>query len=161
MISTARPCQFTDDCSKCVIRNKCISATRTTYQTIVPHYEIEDLSSAKRVNKLLNIVKENKIVILEGRLKKEEETDLIEITMEEIDGQFKGIELSVIYPDKEKFSGLKKVRQGFVNVLLGDRQGMTIVGPASVVKKIEQNPDKIELFTQDTRKSSKRRKNKR
>ncbi len=27
---------------------------------------------------------------------------------------------------------------------------MTIIGPASIVKKIEQNPDKIELFTNDT-----------
>jgi len=129
-----------------------------TFQ-FVPHHEIEDLSSAKRVNKLLNIVKQNKIVLLEGRLRKEEETDLIEITMEEISkSKFKGIELSVIYPEKDKFSGVKKVRQGFVNMLLGDRQGLTIIGPASVVKKIEQNPDNIELFTQEVRKSRKRNK---
>ena len=37
-------------------------------------------------------------------------------------------------------------------MLLGDRQGMTIIGPANVVKKIEQNPNKIELFTKETRK---------
>ncbi|MBW2963281.1 DUF2073 domain-containing protein [Candidatus Woesearchaeota archaeon] len=129
-----------------------------TFQ-FVPHHEIEDLSSAKRVNKLLNIVKQNKIVLLEGRLKKEEETDLIEITMEEISkSKFKGIELSVIYPEKDKFSGIKKVRQGFVNMILGDRQGLTIIGPASVVKKIEQNPNNIELFTQEVRKSRKRNK---
>ena len=127
-----------------------------TFQ-FIPHYEIQELTSAKRVNKLLNIVKQNKIVLLEGRLKKEEETDLIEITMEEINSRFKGIELSVIYPDKDKFSGFRKVKQGFVNVLLGDRQGMTIIGPASVVKKIEQNPNKIELFTKETRKNKRKR----
>ena len=127
-----------------------------TFQ-FIPYHEIDGLTSAKRVNKLLNIVKQNKIVLLEGRLRKEEETDLIEITMEEINSKFKGIELSVIYPDKDKFSGFKKVKQGFVNVLLGDRQGMTIIGPASVVKKIEQNPNKIELFTKEIRKSSKKR----
>jgi hypothetical protein len=55
----------------------------------VPYTEIEQLSSARRIQKLLNIVKQNKIVLLEGRLKKEEETDLIEITMEEIDDKFK------------------------------------------------------------------------
>ena len=126
-----------------------------TFQ-FIPHYEIQDLTSAKRVNKLLNIVKQNKIVLREGRLKKEEETDLIEITMEEINSKFKGIELSVIYPDKDKFSGFRKVKQGFVNALLGDRQGMTIIGPASIVKKIEQNPNKIELFTKDPRKRKKR-----
>lgn len=128
-----------------------------TFQ-FIPYHEIDGLTSAKRVNKLLNIVKQNKIVLLEGRLKKEEETDLIEITMEEINNKFKGIELSVIYPDKDKFSGLKRVKQGFVNALLGDRQGMTIIGPASIVKKIEQNPNKIELFIQETRKRSKRKK---
>lgn len=128
-----------------------------TFQ-FIPHHEIESLTSAKRVNKLLNIVKQNKIVLLEGRLKKEEETDLIEITMEEIGSKFKGIELSVVYPEKDQFSGFKRVRQGFVNVLLGDRQGMTIIGPASVVKRIEQNPNKIELFTQEAGRISRRKK---
>ncbi|MFH1682574.1 MAG: DUF2073 domain-containing protein [Candidatus Woesearchaeota archaeon] len=119
-----------------------------TFQ-FVPYVDIEALSSAKRVNKLINIVKNNKIVILEGRLTKQEEADMIEITMEMISRKFKGIEISVIYPDKSKYSGLQKVRAGFVNMLLGDRQGLTIIGPASVVKKIEQNPNKIELFTKE------------
>jgi len=122
-----------------------------TFQ-FIPYQEIEYLSSAKRVNKLLNVVKSNKIVIMEGRLKKQEEADLIEITMEEINQRFKGIEISVIYPDKGKYGGLKRVKSGFVSMLLGDRQGLTIIGPASIVKKIEQNPNKIELFTRETRK---------
>lgn len=122
----------------------------------VPYHEIEGLSSAKRVNKLLKIVKEDKIVIMEGRLRKQEEADLIEITMEEISPKFKGIELSVIYPDKDKQDALQKLRGIMASTLLGDRQGLTIVGPASVVKKIENNPDKIELFTRENR--AKRRK---
>ena len=122
-----------------------------TFQ-FIPYSDIEYLSSAKRINKLLNIVKDDKIVLLEGRLKKHEEADLIEITMENIDRKFKGVELSVIYPDKDKHKGMKKLKSGFVSMLLGNRSGMTIVGPASVVKKIEQNPNKIELFTKETRK---------
>ena len=112
-----------------------------TFQ-FVPYHDIEDMGSAMRVNKLLNIVKRNKIVLLEGRLKKQEQ----------IDRRFKGIELSVVYPDKDKYEGLKKMKASVVNMLLGDRQGMTIIGPANVVKKIEQNPNKIELFTKETRK---------
>lgn len=119
-----------------------------TFQ-FIPFQEIENLTSAKRVNKLLNIVKEDRIVIMEGRLKKEEETDLIEITMEEISPQFKGIELSVIYPDKDKLNTMQKVKGAFATLLLGDRQGLTIIGPASIVKRIEKNPDKIELFTKE------------
>ncbi len=117
----------------------------------VPYHEVEALSSVKRVNKLLKIVKEDKIVIMEGRLKKQEEADLIEITMEEISPKFKGIELSVIYPDKDKQDALQRIKGAFADVLLGDRQGLTIIGPASIVKKIESNPDQIELFTRDNR----------
>lgn len=121
-----------------------------TFQ-FIPYHEIENLTAAKRVNKLLNIVKDDRIVIMEGRLRKEEEADLIEITMEEIDAKFKGIELSVIYPDKSKQDAMQRVKGTFATILLGDRQGLTIIGPASIVKKIERNPDKIELFTKEAR----------
>ena len=119
-----------------------------TFQ-FIPYQEIDSLTSVKRINKLLNIVKEDKIVIMEGRLKKEEEADLIEITMEEISPKFKGIELSVIYPDKNSQDALQRLKGSFANILLGNRQGLTIIGPASIVKKIEKNPDKIELFTRE------------
>lgn len=129
-----------------------------TFQ-FIPYHDIENLGSAKRVNKLLNIVKEDKIVLMEGRLQKEEEADLIEITMEEITPKFKGIELSVVYPDRTKQTAGQKVKGAFANFLLGDRQGMTIIGPANIVKKIEKNPNKIELFTKDInhRRSRRRR----
>lgn len=119
-----------------------------TFQ-FVPYQDVEALTSAKRINKLLNIVKGDRIVIMEGRLRKEEEADLIEITMEEIGSKFRGIELSVIYPDKSKLDAMQKLRSMFTNMLLGDRQGLTIIGPASIVKRIEKDPDKIELFTKD------------
>jgi len=112
---------------------------------------MEGLGSARRVKKIIDIVKENKIVLLEGRLKKEEETDLIAITMEEIDKKFKGVELAVINPQQKDPDFLKKVKTGFANILLGDRQGFTIVGPATVIKEIKKDPDKIELFTQDAK----------
>jgi len=133
-----------------------------TFQ-FIPYQDIENLTPAKRVNKLLKIVKDERIILMEGRLKKQEEADLIEITMEEISSKFKGIELSVIYPNKDKQDALQKIRGTFANLLLGDRQGMTIIGPASVVKKIEQNPDKIELYTKDlaTQKTRRYRKKKR
>lgn len=113
----------------------------------VPYFEIAQLSSAKRVTKLLNIVKDNKILLLEGRLKKQEETELIKRTMELIDDKFKGIELGVIYPDKKDADFVFKLRKLLVNFILGDRHGMTIIGPATIVKEIKQDPDKIQLLT--------------
>ncbi len=131
-----------------------------TFQ-FIPYQEIHPLSSVKRINKLLNIVKEDKIVIMEGRLTKEEEADLIEITMEEISPKFRGIELSVVYPDiKQQQDALQKIRGTFTNLLLGNRQGLTIIGPASIVKRIEKNPDKIELFTRENGNGSSRKRKK-
>ena len=126
--------------------------------SFMPYSEIEGLSSVGRIRKLLNIAKENKIVLLQGRLKKEEETELIKATMEEINKDFKGIELAVIDPSTAKVAGLQKVRNAVFGMLLGDRQGMTIIGPASVVKEIKKDPTKIELLTKDTRKAKRRKK---
>ncbi len=124
----------------------------------VPYSEIEYISSVGRIRKLLNIAKENRIVLLEGRLRKEEETELIKATMEEINKDFKGIELSVIYPNKKESDLFKRLKRNFVNMLLGDRQGLTIIGPASIVREIKKDPDKIQLLTEEDSKPRKRRK---
>jgi hypothetical protein len=113
----------------------------------LPYAEIATLDSQKRIVKLLKLVKQNKIILLEGKLKSNEEGELIRKTMEEIDEKFKGIELSVIYPEKKNAAFMAKMRTVFVNMLLGDRNGFTIIGPASIVKEIKQDPDKIQLFT--------------
>jgi hypothetical protein len=122
----------------------------------VPYGEIADLSSVGRIRLLLNIAKENKIVLLQGRLKKEEEAELIQATMEEINKEFKGIELAVIDPNANKSSGFGGFKESIVNGLLGNRSGMTIIGPASVVKDIKKDPTKIELLTKESRNGKKK-----
>ena len=122
----------------------------------VPYSEIEGLSSLGKIRKLLNIAKQNKIVLLQGRLKKEEETELIKVTMEEINKDFKGIELAVINPTSKKSTGLKKVRDSFFDMIIGNRQGLTIIGPASIVKGIKKDPSKIEFLMRDSKKRKKR-----
>lgn len=120
----------------------------------VPYEEIEGLGSDERIKKLLGMVKDEKIVVLEGRLRKEEEGELIRRTMEEINERFRGIELSVVYPERKKGRSLKT---GLANMLLGQRQGLTVLGPASLIKEIRKDPDKIQLLTQDKGKRKKRR----
>ena len=124
----------------------------------VPYSEIEGLSSIGRIRKLLKIAKENKIVLLEGRLRKEEEAELIKTTMEEIDDEFKGIELAVIYPEQKDLNFLKRLRINLVNIVLGYRAGFTILGPASVVKEIKKDPRRIQLFTEDKLKRKEKKK---
>jgi len=124
----------------------------------IPYSEIESLSSLGRIRKILNAAKEKNIVLLEGRLEKEEETELIKTTMEEINDEFKGIELAVIYPENKSSDPIKKFRSQVVNMLLGNRQGLTIVGPASVVKEIKKDPNKIQLLTNEAKNTPRRKK---
>ncbi len=119
----------------------------------VPYTEIEGLNSVKRISKLLKIVKSEKIILLEGRLKSHEEAELISRTMEEINDKFKGIEISVINTDQsENNHFLKALRKLFMNLIMGDRKGFTIIGPASIVKEIKQDPGKIQLLTEESKK---------
>ncbi len=118
----------------------------------IPYREIEHLSSIGRIKKLLSIAKQNKIVLLEGRLRREEETELIKTTMEEIDEEFTGIELAVINPVNETDDLLKKIKTNLVNMLAGQRLGLTIIGPASVVTEIKKDPSKIQLLTREVNK---------
>ncbi len=123
----------------------------------IPHADIESLPSSERVGKLLKVVKENKIILLEGKLRPAEEAELIRRTMEEIDDSFKGIEISPLNVHrKEDQAFFRKVRTLLISLLLGDRQGLTIIGPATIVKEIKADPDKIQLLTEDL--GAKRRK---
>ncbi len=115
----------------------------------IPYSEIEYLKSPERVNKFLSIVKKNKIILLEGKLQPQEESELIQRTMEEIDDTFKGIEISPILSEKKQEVFFKKIRENLINLLLGNRRGFTIIGPASIVKEIKQDPEKIQLLTED------------
>src|SRR3989338_10042995 len=109
----------------------------------IPFRKIEHLNSAKRIQVILKVVKDERIVLLEGRLKPHEEAELIRKTMEEIDERFRGIELSVIHPENEDVLLFHRIKNHVMNAILGDRKGFTIVGPASVVKEIKNDPDKI------------------
>ncbi|MDP7323378.1 MAG: DUF2073 domain-containing protein [Candidatus Woesearchaeota archaeon] len=125
---------------------------------IVPYSEIADLSSVGRIRKLLTIAKQNKIVLLQGRLKKEEEAELIQATMEEINKDFKGIELAVVDEQSSKDAGgLEAIRSQLSSIFLGDRAGLTIIGPANVVKAIKKDPKKIELLTRDPKQKKKKK----
>lgn len=115
----------------------------------VPYNEIENLPSTKRIQKLLRIVKNNRIVLLEGRLRSHEEAELIRKTMEEINEEFKGIELSVINPQNKDDPLHKKIKSLLINLLLGNRSGFTIIGPATIIKEIKQDPDKIQLLMEE------------
>ena len=50
----------------------------------IPYSELAYLTPYRRVKKLLELVSENKILIIQGKLAAEEEADLIQETMKQI-----------------------------------------------------------------------------
>ena len=118
----------------------------------VPWGEIGRLTPEDRLKRLLKMVHEEKIVLLEGKLKSNEKSELISKTMSAISDRFKGIEIEELDLEARDAAFLEKLKSMFINILLGDRRGFTIIGPASIIKEIKKDPDKIQLFTQDTRK---------
>ncbi|MEK6903884.1 MAG: DUF2073 domain-containing protein [Nanoarchaeota archaeon] len=113
----------------------------------VPYGEIEHLNTSERIDKLLGIVKEERVVLMQGRLHPEEETKLIQQTMEEIHEGFKGVEICTIFPEERNLQILKRIKKEMMKALVGNRDGITIIGPASIVKEIKRDPNKIMLLT--------------
>lgn len=115
---------------------------------VIPFSEVAELSISERVKRILNLVLDNRIVILHGRLRAEEEARLIEDTMALVDHvkSFKGIELAVIEPDIKDKNVFVKMRYGLAKSLVGDNSSITVIGPASVIKEIKKDPKKMELM---------------
>ena len=115
---------------------------------VLPFSEVEELGIAQRVRKFLNLVLGNKIVILHGRLRAEEEARLIEDTMALVDHvkNFRGIELAVIEPDLRNRGVMVKMKHGIAKRLIGNSNALTVIGPASIIKEIKRDPKKLELM---------------
>ncbi len=114
----------------------------------LPYSEIRDLGSDERIRKILGIILGNNILILQGKLRTEEEARLIGDTMAMIGHvkHFKGIELAVIGGNGD-YGFFSKFKKGLANALAGgDLGAVTIIGPATIVKEIKKNPKKIELM---------------
>jgi len=114
----------------------------------IPFSEIQPLDSTARIRKLLKIIMANKVIIIQGRLKPEEETRLIEDTMVMVGNVkgFKGIELAVISPNPEEQTIARKFKHSLANLLVGDTESLTIIGPASIIKEMKKDPSKLEVM---------------
>ena len=115
---------------------------------VIPFTELRTLSISERVKKILGLVLNDKIVIVHGRLRAEEEARLIEDTMAMVDHvkNFRGIELAVIEPNMKDENIITRMKHNLAKSLVGDSSALTIIGPASIVKEIKRDPKKIELF---------------
>ena len=116
----------------------------------MPYSEIVNEDIIGRIKKIMGLILDKKIIILQGRLHPEEEARLIENSMTLIGNikGFQGIEIAAISGENENRGLFDKVRHNIAKILIGEQDAITIIGPASVVKEITQNPKKIELMLQ-------------
>lgn len=115
--------------------------------SFIPYGDIARLESSPRIKRILDIILTGKIVILQGKLEAVEEASLIQATMAlvgRVKG-FKGVELAVINPNSNE-AFFDKVKLGIARALVGSRDALTIIGPASIVKEIKRDPRKIEVL---------------
>lgn len=114
----------------------------------IPFSEIAHLDGVERIKKLLKVILDNKVVVLQGRLKPEEETRLIEDTMIMIGTVkgFKGVELAVMTGDDENKTFFDKLRIGLARAIAGQQDAITVIGPASIVKEMRKDPKKFEVM---------------
>lgn len=117
----------------------------------LPYREYSGLTMDQKFKKIFGIVKKNKIVLMQGRLKPQEEAQLIEETMTQITKRFAGISFCTIQPNQNGKRGGAKgssmFKDTFYNLFLKNRDTLTIIGPANIVREIRKNPNRIDLFT--------------
>lgn len=93
-------------------------------------------------------IQNNTIVLIDAKLTPEEEAKLIAETMKKVSDNFSGIELSSldISMDNKNASGFQKIKNNIIERLVGKHRGVTIIGPAKIVRKIEKNPEELMLY---------------
>ncbi len=109
---------------------------------LISEERLSKMASMEKIRLILDRVREGTIVILESGLTPEEQSSLIEMTMQEIlpDG-FSGIEIES-YPGTQKHKGM------FSRLVRGDtdQSRMTVIGPANQLKMIRRDRDLISAW---------------
>lgn len=104
---------------------------------ILPYERIGDES----LKEILKDIRENTIIMIDAKLSVEQETYIIQETMKKISDKFSGIELSSLEMGSEKGTTfLAGFKNRLLEMLMGKKRGITIIGPAKIIKKIEKNP---------------------
>lgn len=106
---------------------------------------IKNWTRSEKLEKILVIVKGGDVVMLEGKLAPEDETELVSRALASVSGRFTGIEVAFLNSSRSK-SILGKVKDSIINVLAKDRIGITVVGPSKIIKEIKMDPNKLEIL---------------
>jgi hypothetical protein len=130
----------------------------------ISHERLSGMKSQERVSAILDNIRDNNLVLIEGRLRSTEEAALIRDTMSIIGDNidtFNGLEISVLHNDRSNKGMWRKIREKMIDLLSGHRHGLTIIGPASMIKELNKESDDVEIrfqkiFIEDMLKNSKK-----
>lgn len=111
---------------------------------LVSSQKLENMSSKEKIIYILDEIKQGEILVLERGLTPQEQSSLIEKTMQDIDtdgkkNKFIGIEMDG-YRDDGKPTWLQKV----LGIIRPPR--MTVIGPADKLKTIHKDNDVIQTI---------------
>jgi len=100
---------------------------------------LKNRSSMEKIAMIVDKVKNGDLLVMEGGLTPSEEAELIETTMREIDVEnFLGIDIYTLEKDQSTFFGLSKRKT----------VGITIIGPANVMKTVKRKSNFLSMIAQ-------------
>jgi len=100
------------------------------------------MSSSEKIYEIINLVKKDNLVVIEGDLSVFEQAELIETTMKEINVEddsetFVGVNVNTLDKDSQSFLGrLKK------------KTVVTVIGPAKIVKTVEKHSNFLSMVAE-------------
>jgi len=123
---------------------------------------LNDKSGKKKINFILSKVKDGSILVVDGVLKPEEEIDLIKETMRRVDDGFPGIEVCSLKKQAkgwQQFFDVLSDRSEKVQDIIwrgitgkpinkGLKTGLTLIGPAKIIKDVKKNPDSFSVLAE-------------
>lgn len=114
-----------------------------------------DEKGDKRISFILSKVRDGSIMVTDAVLHPKEEMDLIKETMRRVDDGFPGIEVCSL---KKQTRGLQHFSESFTDQKeklqkmfgmtprSGLKTGITLIGPAKIIKRIKKNPDSFSVL---------------
>lgn len=105
--------------------------------------KLRGMTAKEQIRFIIKKVKDKKILIFDSRLNPEEEARLISETMKKINKKFTGIEICSLNSTIREDDWKERLKNFFFKILTGKNRGVSIIGPANIIKNIKRDPDNI------------------
>lgn len=101
---------------------------------------LSEMKNNEATEYLLKVIKRGDMIVLDEKLPPAQEKELFKRTMEIIDDDFTGIEISSIGDSETSW------KNSIIKLLGGKTTGLTVIGSAKIIKNIKNQKDKINLL---------------